>query len=131
MNKLGIVLLFGIILIFSMMQPGYSQVKSGTTLENGTWHTKVGKQVQITTDLTNGQDRTQPFAYIVQIRNQDGVVYSLSWITGTLDAGQSLSPSQSWMPTSPGTYTAEIFVWASVNNPDALSPPLTMKIIVL
>lgn len=131
MNKFGIVLLFDIILIFSIMQPGYSQVQSSATLENGTWHTKVGKQVQITTDLTNGQDRTQPFAYIVQIRNQDGVVYSLSWITGTLDAGQSLSPSQSWMPTSPGTYTAEIFVWASVNNPDALSPPLTMKIIVL
>ena len=131
MNKIGIVFLFGIILIFSMMQPGYSQIQSGATLENGTWHTNVGKQVQITTDLTNGQDRTQPFAYIVQIRNQDGVVYSLSWITGTLDAGQSLSPSQSWMPTSPGIYTAEIFVWASVNNPDALSPPLAMKITVL
>lgn len=131
MNKISVVLLFGTILIFSMTQSGYSQVQSGATLENGTWHTKVGKQVQITTDLTNGQDRTQPFAYIVQIRNQDGVVYSLSWITGTLDAGQSLSPSQSWMPTSPGTYTAEIFVWASVNNPDALSPPLAMKITVL
>ena len=131
MNKLGVVLLFGITLIFSMTQPSYSQVQSSATLENGTWHTKIGKQVQITTDLTNGQDRTQPFAYIVQIRNQDGVVYSLSWITGTLDAGQSLSPSQSWMPTSPGTYTAEIFVWASVNNPDALSPPLAMKITVL
>jgi hypothetical protein len=35
------------------------------------------------------------------------------------------------MPTSPGTYTAEIFVWASVDNPDALSPPLAMKITVL
>ena len=131
MNKLGVGILFGIILVFSMMQPGYSQVNSGATLENGTWHTKVGKQVQITTDVTNGQDRAQPFAYIVQIQNQDGVVYSLSWITGTLDAGQSLSPSQSWTPTAPGTYTAQIFVWASVNNPDALSPPLAMKIIVL
>ena len=131
MNKLDVRILFGIMLVFSMMQPGYSQVNSGATLENGTWHTKVGKQVQITTDVTNGQDRAQPFAYIVQIQNQDGVVYSLSWITGTLDAGQSLSPSQSWTPTAPGTYTAQIFVWASVNNPDALSPPLIMKITVL
>jgi hypothetical protein len=131
MNKPVVVMLFGMIMIFSMMQPGYSQVKSDATLENGTWYTKVGKQVQITTDVTNGQDRVQPFAYLVQIQNQDGVVYSLSWITGTLDAGQSLSPSQSWMPTAPGTYTTQIFVWASVNNPDALSPPLTMKIIVL
>jgi hypothetical protein len=131
MKKIGVALLFVSVLIFSIMQPGYSQIQSGATLENGAWHTTVGKQIQITTDLTNGQDRTQPFAYIVQVRNQDGVIYSLSWITGTLDAGQSLSPSQSWMPTSPGTYTAEIFVWASVNNPDALSPPLTMKITVV
>jgi hypothetical protein len=129
-NKIVIVLFFTIIL-FSSIPAGHSQIKSGATLENGVWNTKVGKQVQITTDVTNGQDRTQPFAYIVQIQNQDGVVYSLSWITGTLDAGQSLSPSQSWMPTTPGTYTAQIFVWASVSNPDALSPPLVMKITVL
>jgi hypothetical protein len=128
-NKIVAVLLFSLIL-FSSIPAGYSQIKSGATLENGTWNTKVGKQVQITTDVTNGQDRAQPFAYIVQIQNQDGVVYSLSWITGTLDAGQSLSPSQSWMPTTPGTYTAQIFVWASVSNPDALSPPLVMKITV-
>ncbi len=128
-NKSITALLFSIML-FSTIPAGYSQMKSGATLENGMWNTKVGKQVQITTDVANGQDRAQPFAYIVQIQNQDGVVYSLSWITGTLDAGQSLSPSQSWMPTAPGTYTAQIFVWASVDNPDALSPPLTMKIIV-
>ena len=128
-NKSITALLFSIML-FSIIPSGYSQMKSGATLENGMWDTKVGKQVQITTDVTNGQDRTQPFAYIVQIQNQDGVVYSLSWITGTLDAGQSLSPSQSWMPTTPGTYTAQIFVWASVDNPNALSPPLAMKIVV-
>ena len=129
MNKTIIVLLFGII-VFSIIPSGYSQTKSGATLENGIWNTKIGKQVQIATDVTNGLDRSQPFAYIVQIQNQDGVVYSLSWITGTLDAGQSLSPSQSWMPTTPGIYTAQIFVWTSVNNPDALSPTLTMKISV-
>jgi hypothetical protein len=132
MNKLATVILVGMIMTFSMILPSYSQLsKSNAILENGVWHTKVGKQVQITTDVTNGQDRTQPFAYIVQIQNDDGVVDSLSWITGTLDAGQSLNPSQSWIPTTPGNYTAQIFVWTSVNNPDALSSPLTMKIIVL
>jgi len=54
----------------------------------------------------------------------------LSWLTGSLDAGQSLNPSQSWIPTSPGTYTAQIFVWTGINNPDALSPPLSMMITV-
>jgi hypothetical protein len=130
--NIAIAMILSMILVFSIMPSGYSQLaKSTATLENGAWHTAVGKQVQVTTDVTNGQNRAQPFAYIVQIENQDGVVYSLSWITGTLDAGQSLSPSQSWTPTAPGTYTAQIFVWESVGNPDALSPPLAMKIIVL
>ncbi len=131
MYKIMIVFVLAVVLIPSMLQPGYSQIgKSNAILENGVWHTTVGKQIQITTDVANGQNRAQPFAYLVQIQNQDGVVYSLSWITGTLDAGQSLSPSQSWTPTAPGAYTAQVFVWASVSNPDALSPPLAMQILV-
>ena len=106
------------------------QGDASATLKNGTWETKVNKQVQITSDVTNNQDRTQPFAYLVQIQNQDGVVVSLSWLTGSLDSGQSLNPSQSWIPVLPGTYTAQIFVWAGINNPDALSPPLKMAISV-
>lgn len=104
--------------------------KYSATLKNGVWETKVNKQVQITSDITNNQDRSQPFAYLVQIQSQDGVVVSLSWLTGSLDPGQSLNPSQSWIPTLPGNYNAQIFVWAGINNPDALSVPLTMKITV-
>jgi len=129
-NHRYLTLLVGIILMFSLMHNGYAEVKSVATLENNIWHTKVGKQVQITTDVTNSQDRPQPFAYIVQVQNQDGVVYSLSWIAGTLEANQSLNPSQSWIPTTVGNYTAQVFVWTSVDNPDALSPPQTMKIVV-
>ncbi len=104
--------------------------KYSATLTNGVWESKVNKQVQITSDITNNQDRSQPFAYLVQIQNQDGVVVSLSWLTGSLDPGQSLNPSQSWIPALPGTYNAQIFVWAGINNPDALSVPLIMKITV-
>jgi hypothetical protein len=104
--------------------------KYSATLKNGVWETKINKQVQITADVTNNQDRSQPFVYLVQIQNQDGVVVSLSWLTGSLDSGQSLNPSQSWTPTLPGTYTTQIFVWVGINNPDALSAPLNMQIIV-
>jgi len=100
------------------------------TAKNISWQSKVNKQIQITSDVTNGQDRTQPFAYLVQIQNQEGVVVSLSWLSGSLGPGQSLNPAQSWTPVIPGTYTAQIFVWAGINNPDALSPPLNMVITV-
>ena len=89
---------------------------------------KTGQQVQVTADLANGQDKDQPFAYLVQIQDANGVTVSLSWITGTLTAGQSLNPAQSWTPTASGTYTAQIFVWQSIDNPNALSPPLTTTI---
>ncbi|HEV2193100.1 MAG TPA: hypothetical protein VGR54_05725 [Nitrosopumilaceae archaeon] len=91
---------------------------------------KVNQQIQVTADLTNGQDRAQPFAYLVQIQDANGVTVSLSWITGTLTGGQSLNPAQSWTPTASGTYTAQIFVWQSIDNPNALSPPLSTTITV-
>ncbi|MFZ0843294.1 MAG: hypothetical protein WAN80_05390, partial [Nitrosotalea sp.] len=95
---------------------------------NGT--VKSGQQIQVTADLTNGQDRDQPFAYLVQIQDANGVTVSLSWITGTLTSGQSLNPAQSWTPSATGTYTAQIFVWQSIDNPNALSPPLSTTITV-
>lgn len=86
--------------------------------------------MQITADLANGQDREQAFAYLVQIQDGNGVTVSLAWITGSLSAGQSFSPALSWIPTDAGTYTATAFVWESVDNPTALSPPVTTTIIV-
>lgn len=91
----------------------------------------VDQQVQITADLANGQDRDQTFAYLVQIQDADGVTTSLSWITGSLAPGQSLNPAQSWTPTSPGSYNVQIFVWESVDNPDALSPPVSTSVDVV
>jgi hypothetical protein len=90
----------------------------------------VDQQVQLTADLANGQDREQAFAYLVQIQDGNGVTVSLAWITGSLSAGQSFSPALSWIPTEAGTYTATAFVWESVDNPTALSPPVSTEIIV-
>ena len=88
----------------------------------------VDEQVRIESDLTNAQDRAQSFAYIVQIKDSDGVTISLGWITGSLSPNQRLSPALSWTPEKPGVYFAEIFVWNSITNPDPLSPPLHLDI---
>ena len=90
----------------------------------------IDQQVQITADLSNGQDRDQDFAYLIQIQNSEGVTVSLSWIAGSLSPGQSFSPSASWTPTSAGTYDVTAFVWESIDNPTALSPPLTIDVSV-
>jgi len=90
----------------------------------------VDQQVQITADLANGQDREQSFAYLVQVQDGNGVTIALAWISGTLAAGQSFSPALSWTPDAPGTYTATVFVWESIDNPTALSPPTSVDISV-
>jgi hypothetical protein len=120
------------IVLMATMPIAHAQLpeKVSATLQNGVWNVPLNKQIQITADVTNGQDRNQPFAYIVQIKDKDGVAIQLSWLTGTLTPGQSLNPSQSWTPISSGSYTAEIYVWTSIDNPDALSPPLSMNISV-
>jgi len=91
----------------------------------------VDKQVLVVSDISNGQDRDQKFAYIVQIRDENNVVISLSWLTGSLAPGQTFSPALSWTPISAGTYAIQIFVWESVDNPDALSVPLLLSVDVV
>jgi len=88
----------------------------------------VDQQVQVSADLANGQDREQTFAYLVQIQDANGVTVSLAWITGSLSSGQSFSPALSWIPPQSGSYTATAFVWESVDNPTALSPPVSTTV---
>jgi len=94
-----------------------------------TEHLNVNQQVLVTADITNNQEIPQDFIFIVQIKNDENVIISLGWITGSLNPKQSLSPARSWTPEHSGTYLAEIFVWVSVDNPDALSKSLSISII--
>ena len=90
----------------------------------------VDEQIMIMADITNNQDIPQNFAYLTQVRNDQDVVISLSWLTGSLSPKQSFSPAQSWTPNEPGVYHIQVFVWESIDNPEALSPPLAMTVYV-
>ena len=84
----------------------------------------VGQQVLVQADVRNNLQEKQPFAYLVLINDADGFTVSLSWITGTLPASETLSAAQSWIPDNAGRYTVKVFVWESVSNPN----PLTTKV---
>ena len=73
----------------------------------------VDQQVQITADLTSGQDRDQDFAYLVQIQNEDGVTVELSWIAGTLGAGATFNAAQSWTPDARQEATRQPYSYGS------------------
>ena len=129
--------LFGMILICLLLYTTAFAVSGGSIIEDVQLVSQnednviVDKQVMVVADLSNGQDRSQNFAYIVQIRDQNNLVISLSWLTGSLTPGQTFSPALSWTPTVSGMYTIEIFVWESIKNPDALSAPLLLSIDVV
>lgn len=88
------------------------------------------QQVQISADVANKQTTPQTFVYIVQIVEDNGVIQKLTWISASLNPQQSLSPAISWTPTKPGTYTAQIYVWDSIKDANALSQQTQIKIIV-
>ncbi|KAF6242440.1 hypothetical protein C6988_08575 [Nitrosopumilus sp. b1] len=101
----------------------------GNTMKNPT--IQVDQQIKISADIANNYPIEQNFTYLVMVQDEKGKADSLSWIEGTLTAGQSFSPSQSWTPSQPGKYMVTIFVWESIDNPTALSPPLDMEVNVI
>lgn len=82
----------------------------------------VGQQVLVQADVRNNLQEKQPFAYLVLITDADGFTVSLSWITGTLPIGETLSAAQSWIPENAGNFTVKVFVWKSIVEPEPLSP---------
>jgi hypothetical protein len=90
----------------------------------------VNQQIQISSDITNNQKKSQNFVYLVQIKNESELVVSLGWISGQLTPDQKLSPSLSWTPTDSGKYVAEIFVWEGLKNHNALSEYSKLQISV-
>ncbi|MBT5200601.1 MAG: hypothetical protein HOK63_06720 [Thaumarchaeota archaeon] len=88
----------------------------------------VNQQIQISADITNHQNKSQTFVYLVQIKNESGFVVSLGWISGQLTPDQKLNPSLSWTPDKSGEFNAEIFVWEGLSNHSALSEFTTLQI---
>ena len=88
----------------------------------------VNQQIRLVSDLENQMDHLQRFAYLVLIQNEKNQAESLSWITGNFTSSQSITSDTTWIPFKKGLYTATVFVWESIDNPTALSPPLSMEI---
>ena len=88
----------------------------------------VNQQVNISSTMTNNQDITQKFVYIVQIQDDQGLVVSLSWIGGESAPAKTFTSSLSWTPDKLGQYTIDIFVWEDLINHNALSEKITLQI---
>jgi hypothetical protein len=91
----------------------------------------VDVPVSIASSIKNNTQQPQKFVYIVQVKDADGFVVSISTVGGTLPAGQSFDVSASWTPTAAGTYTVEVFVWTELGKPSPLSKVETATVRVV
>lgn len=87
-------------------------------------------QMQIVGTISNDHDFNQKFVYMFQVKNDENIIESLSWVQGEISPLQSLDVSQSWVPKKPGIYEIETFVWNSINNPTAMSPLMSTLITI-
>jgi hypothetical protein len=97
-----------------MLHAGSGAVNAGLSL---------GRSIGISANLTNNAGSPQPFYYVVQVLDVDsgGTVISLSWVSGVLPGGQSVSAGIDWNPTKAGQYRAETFVLDDIDRPTPLS----------
>ncbi len=100
---------------------------------NGTKITsvKINQKISVVLDLVNIQNVEQPFAYTLQIQTAGGITAFISNTTGKVSPKHTLSVHQEWTPTASGKYTAQIFIWKSIEHPNALASPITLPIEVV
>ena len=90
----------------------------------------VGQTGMIFSNVKNVIDYSQEFTYIVQIKNEDNNVVSLSWVTGDIISSQELGMSVSWMPQEPGKYSVDRFVWNSIKGSIPLTDTVSTEVLI-
>ena len=80
--------------------------------------------------VTNTLDYIQEFTYIVQIKNENNDVISLSWVTGQVIPSQELGMSVSWIPQESGKYTVDRFIWNSIKGAMPLTDGVSQDILI-
>jgi len=82
---------------------------------------QANNRIQIVGSITNEQTFDQKFVYLVQVKDHNDTVESISWIGGELSGQQNLDVSQSWLPKNSGTFFIETYVWNSLEEQIPLS----------
>ena len=90
----------------------------------------VGKTGMIFSKIRNTLDYTQEFTYIVQIKNENNNVVSLSWVTGQVIPSQELGMSISWTVQESGKYSVDRFVWNSIKGAIPLTDTVSTEILI-
>ena len=104
--------------------PRLADFRGNTVSEN----VIVNQLVVITADITNNQDISQDFVYIVQIKDSQNIIQYLNFFKAEVTPTKTFSPGVSWTPNISGKFIVEIYVWESFENPEPLSEFLILNL---
>jgi len=82
----------------------------------------VGKQITLSADLANAQDKEQFVIYVVEIYDYQETMIHSGTIEGTLAPQMSFSPAVSWIPQKTGYYNVKFIILEDLETQSALSP---------
>ena len=78
---------------------------------------KSEQVLQVAADITNSDDYSQNFIYLVEVKNNENIIVQpAKWITGTLNSKQTLNVGLSWIPKETGQFRATISTGTGVNS---------------
>ena len=105
---------------FELIDDNYRQISN----------TSINSRVTISINLYNKNYLSQDYVLFVQIRDGNNIPVFLESRTGIVFSDGFDSISIKWIPKLIGKFSVTIFVWESLDNPIALSPPFTKEIFV-
>ncbi len=88
----------------------------------------VGQEIQLQSTAAGNLTSDQPFAYIVQIKDEDGITVKLAWVDGSLSPNEPADLAIRWVPEGPGKYNVTIFIWKNLADPSPFAEPIRASV---
>jgi hypothetical protein len=88
----------------------------------------AGQEILLQSTASSNLTSDQPFAYIVQIKDEDGITVELAWIDGSLSPNESAVVAIPWVPEDSGKYDVTIFIWKNLEDPSPFADPIRTSV---
>ncbi len=88
----------------------------------------VGQEIQLQSTAAGNLTSDQPFAYIVQIKDEDGITVMLEWVDGSLSPNEPADLAIPWIPEDSGKYNVTIFIWKNLEDPSPFTEPIRTSV---
>ncbi len=91
---------------------------------------KLGQNVVIESDITNGQPFKIAATFIVLIKDSNGFTEFLSYREERISSNETFPMSKSWIPDTAGKYSVRVFLWDTIESAVPLTGVMEANVIV-